>query len=341
MKLSYVLPILRRAGDDGLEELTAYLRWLSQRAEVIVADGSDPDVRKQNGMAWANYVTHIPVTNRPHRYGKVTGVHVGVQAATHEMVIVADDDVRYSERSLREVHRALEWVDLVRPQNYFAPLPWHAAWDTARILVNRAFAGDSPGTLALRRSFFIRMGGYSEEAMYDNLELIRTVTAHGGRVADRPDIYVRRRPSTARRFWEQRPRQAYDDFAQPMKLAGFLGMLPLAGWALSRSRLSARRLGAMAALPVALAELGRRRHGGVRFFPARSSWLAPLWVIERGLCVWLALFYRLTGGVPYAGTRFRVAAHSVRLLRRRATKPMTSVAERSVTRTPATTQGYD
>ena len=37
--------------------------------------------------------------------------------------------------------------DLVRPQNYFEPLPWHARWDTARTLLNRGLGRDYPGTL--------------------------------------------------------------------------------------------------------------------------------------------------------------------------------------------------
>lgn len=336
MKLSYVLPLLRRPGEGGLDELTDYLNWLSRRVEVIVADGSSPELQKLHESLWPD-VVHVAVTNRPRRYGKVTGVHAGMERATHETVIIADDDVRYSERSLRQIRRAMEFADLVRPQNYFAPLPWHAAWDTSRILLNRAFGSDSPGTLAVRRCFFWEMGGYSEEAMYDNLELIRTVAAHRGRVSDRPDIYVHRFPSTTRRFWEQRPRQAYDDFAQPGKLVGFLALLP--GLALSRG-LSRRRVVAAASITVALAEWGRRRHEGRRYFPSRTSWFAPLWVLERGICSWLALFYRFTGGVPYAGTRFRVAAHSMRKLRRSAaTKPVAPVTQRSLAGAAATTQG--
>ncbi|HEY1853383.1 MAG TPA: hypothetical protein VGG40_02245 [Solirubrobacterales bacterium] len=60
-----------------------------------------------------------------------------------------------------------------------------------------------------------------------------------------------------------------------------------------------------------LAEFGRRRGGGTRVFPASSSVLAPLWVLERGACAWLALAARLRrGGVLYAGSRIRRAASS-------------------------------
>ena len=217
-------------------------------------------------------------------------------------------------------------------------MPWYAAWDTARTLLNRALAADSPGTLGVRRSFFVAMGGYSDEVMYENLELIRTVTAHGGRVAERPDIYVRRLPGTLRRFLEQRPRQAYDDFAQPGKLIGFLSVVPAIGW--TRLARSGRGVALAALATVGVAEAGRRRHGGRRFFPARTSWFAPLWFAERAVCVWLAFLYRICGGVPYAGTRFRVPANSLSELRRRAgPRAVTPVAHGSVAGKAAAAQG--
>jgi len=339
VQVSYILPIRRTAGEPGIDELAGYLRWLSEHVEVIVADGSDPDAFAENRDAWGPYVTHLGVRNRPSRYGKVTGVHVGMEAATHEAVIIADDDVRYSRRSLEHMAEALRATDLARPQNYFDPLPWYAAWDTGRILVNRALAADSPGTLGVRRAFFGAMGGYSDEVMYENLELIRTVEAHGGRVTHCPNIYVRRLPGTFRRFLEQRPRQAYDDFAQPLKMAGFLAVLPLLAW-MARDRKTRRLLPLAGAATVAMAEFGRRRHDGRRFFPARTSWYAPAWVVERSLCVWLALAYRISGGVPYAGTRFRIPAHSMSELRRRAgTRTVASVAHGGGARPAAAAEG--
>ena len=65
--------------------------------------------------------------------------------------MIADDDVRYEPAALRRAAELLDEHDLVRPQNFFEPLPWHARWDTARTLLNRGFGRDYPGTLAVRR----------------------------------------------------------------------------------------------------------------------------------------------------------------------------------------------
>ena len=60
----------------------------------------------------------------PMRNGKVHGVLTGLRLASHENVVLADDDVRYSVELLSELVAELEFADVVRPQNFFAPLPW-------------------------------------------------------------------------------------------------------------------------------------------------------------------------------------------------------------------------
>jgi hypothetical protein len=66
---------------------------------------------------------------------------------------------------------------------------------------------------------------------------------------------------------------------------------------------------------IALAEVGRRRAGGARVFPASAALWAPVWAAERAVTVWLALVMRLRGGVTYRGTRLWRAATPVRRLR--------------------------
>ncbi len=317
--IEYVLP-LRWNDDAGLPELVAYLRWLSSRADVTVVDGSDPEVFDRHARAFAGLARHVPPDgDLDFANGKVNGVTTGLRMARHEAVVIADDDVRYDDCALRRVAGLLATHDLVRPQNYFAPLPWHARWDTARSLINRAFGADYPGTLGIRRSTFRRMGGYDGDVLFENLELIRTLRAHGGVEARPVDLFVRRLPCDRARFWNQRVRQAYDDFAEPARLAAVLSLLPATAVAAVAAVRYDRRWWAvpagMAVAAVAVAEIGRRRGDG-RVFPRTGALFAPLWLAERAVCGWLAVGARLTrGGVHYAGRRLRTAAHSERHLR--------------------------
>ncbi len=237
-----------------------------------------------------------------------------MRAAGAERVIIADDDVRYDEDSLARVLALLDDADLVIPQNYFRPLPWHAAWDSARTLINRSVGMDYPGTLAVRRGAFFAAGCYDGDVIFENLELIRTMWAAGARVRQAPEVYVRRLPPSARRFAGQRVRQAYDSLAQPPRLAAELALLPAIALAAAGRRYAV--LGTAAAAAVGLAEIGRRRHGGKAVFSPVIPLLAPAWVAERSVCGWLALGSRLRGGVRYCGQRLPRAATPAVVLRR-------------------------
>jgi hypothetical protein len=313
---SYVLPI-RWADDEGLDDLTAYVRSLPDWVEVIVIDGSPATLFERHGAAWAPFARHLrpdPALETP--MGKVGGVLTGIREASHEAVVIADDDVRYDEHSLIRAVQLLGLVDCVRPQNYFDPLPWHALWDTGRALLNRSLGADFPGTLAVRRASLLAAGGYDGDVIFENLELIRTIRAAGGTVLSPLDLYVARRPPTAGHFLSQRVRQAYDDFAIPARMAAWLAVLPGLGAAALRHRW--RPPAAATAGLIALAEVGRRRAGGREHFPPVASFLAPLWVLERGACSWLAVRERLArGGIPYGDGVVPRAASSMRRLRRR------------------------
>lgn len=348
----YVLPLRWDDDDDAdadaaLSELAAYLQVLSALIDVTVVDGSAPAAFARHASAFPAAVRHLPVEPRPGRNGKVAGVMTGVRASRHERIVLGDDDVRYDAAALATVVELLGVADVVTPQNFFAPLPWHARWDTARILLNRALAHDYPGTLALRRSA-LPEEGYDGDVLFENLELIRTVRAAGGTHLAADDCLVARRPPSASHFLRQRVRQAYDSFAQPGRLAAELLILPVV---LVLAVRAPRWLPALGAVAVAAAEAGRRRgdaraevrrrgdgvrHGGAhvevrrrgdgrrhrgrrtrRAFPATSALWAPLWLLERGVCAWIAVGLRLRGGVRYSDGRVARAGNSLRALRAR------------------------
>jgi len=308
-RVSYVLPI-KVADRADLGDLTPYLHWLASQCDVVVVDGSPADVFNAHTRAWGGVVRHLRVSSRT-RNGKVAGVLDGVAAATTPYVVIADDDVRYDKSSLEAVVSRLDGCAAVVPQNYFEPRPWHAHWDTARTLVNRAFGSDYAGTVAVRRECLVATRGYCGAVLFENLELLRTLGAHGFDVRHAPDIFVVRRPPTSAHFARQRVRQAYDSRAQPSRMAVELVILPglLAAFTRRRSVLAA-----MLASTVVVAAVGRGRGSGGQVFGWRSCLWAPVWVTERGVSCWVALASALRGGVRYGGGRLFIAAHAMEVL---------------------------
>jgi len=302
-----VLPIRRDAVTPD-PDLDRYLHRLADEVdEVVVVDGSPADVFADHARRWADAVGHVvpdaAIADPP---DKPVGVVTGARAAGHDVVVVADDDVRWTLPDLADAAGRMDETDLLRPHNRFDPMPWHARWDTGRTLVNRAFGGDWPGTLLVRRSYVV--DGYGRDVLFENLDLARTVIARGGRVAVARDLVVVRRPPSAGWFLRQRVRQAYDEMARPWHLGCQLALLPVAV-------LGGRR--AVAGLGVAaivVAEVGRRR-GGARGFPPTAALWAPAWLAERAVCSWAAVVARARGGVRYRGRRVVRAATPLRRLR--------------------------
>lgn len=314
--VDYVLP-LKWSDDNGLAELATYLRSISERVRVTVVDGSPPIQHRRHREVLPEAVNILAVDKNLALNGKVAGILTALPTLTASKIIIADDDVRYTSDNLAQISRQLDDYALVRPQNYFvaetmSELPWHAQWDTARTLLNRAVGSDYPGTLAVRREYLAP--GYDGDVLFENLELIRTVKARGGRELRANDLYVPRRPPTTRGFLNQRVRQAYDSLCQPGRLAVELLILPLT--VVTATRHPPTLLYGVTGVILA-AEVGRRRHNGSLVFPTTASLWAPVWVLERGLCIWFALVHRIRGGMRYHHVRLQKAAHSFRTLRRR------------------------
>ncbi|MDB5069928.1 MAG: hypothetical protein JWM87_1039, partial [Candidatus Eremiobacteraeota bacterium] len=253
---TYVLPIRRTALVSCDEELCAYLDALTRLLPVVVVDGSPPEIFARHAATWPRSIVHVPVDEdrRIDLNGKVAGVVTGLRRVRTAKAVIADDDVRYDPFALRRIAALLDHAGVVRPQNVFVPAPWHAVVDTGRTLIARATGGDWPGTLGLRMDVYRRVGGYDGDVLFENLELVRTLRAAGGRELVAFDLFVARRPPSPHHYLRQRVRQAYDEIARPGRLAAQLALVPLL--ALGTYRFGARAPVALALVAMLLAETG-------------------------------------------------------------------------------------
>ncbi len=293
LPISYVLPLYAK-DDLDLTDLWAYLGELCELVDdLIVVDNSCASAFSRHKRDAVPGIRHLApelsTTN-----GKVANVVTGLRHARHEIVVIADDDVRWSRANLEHACARSAGNVVVRPQNYFHPVRWHTCVDGARTLLSRLTGGDWPGTLVVRRSVFEHAGGeYRGDVLFENLQLVRTLRAAGAREDIARDLYVERRPPTDAHFWSQQVRQAYDELARPLRMAAFLAVAPAVLFAVGRGRMSELMLAAAAV--VAAAEAGRRMWGGHRYFPAVSVGLAPIWLLWRSACAWIA-FGRVPSG---------------------------------------------
>ena len=201
---SFIVPI-RRVQVDPLEveRLADYFKLLRLAGcEVLIVDGSPKPIFKEHRKSWQGFSRHIaPDPKYTYLNGKVNGVHTGVDLASCERIILADDDIRYRAADVKRMCKLLDKFEMVRPQNFIAPLPWWARLETARILINRAVlrAGDYPGTCGFRRSTMRRVGPYDGDVLFDNEEIVRHFALNGVEINYALDFFY---PQTSSHVYE-------------------------------------------------------------------------------------------------------------------------------------------
>lgn len=306
-RCTYLLPI-RRTGFSATEsaELANYFRTLNDAGcDVVVIDGSPAPVFQQHREAWHSLCRHEEVDGSfGYLNDKVNGIHTGVKLAAVEKIILADDDIRYAPSEIDRVCELLDNFEVVRPQNFLAPLPWWARMEAARMLINRATLriADYPGTCAFRRDTMLRVGHYDGDVLFDNEEIIRHFARAGATISYATNLFVPKRPPNFRKWIEQRPRQAYEDFGLREKTALFFS-LPIVAlvtgftWGAKGLLVSSLILSAIA---IALAVAGRLRGRASAYFPWSVCLFAPLWIVERSFSTYWALYWHFTrGGYPF------------------------------------------
>jgi hypothetical protein len=270
------------------------------KCEVIVLDASSEHTfaRHRRVLCWVS--RHVAARPR-HRglSGAVDPLRAAVDFASCDKVIVAQPAVRYDAKAIDELCARLDVHESVEPQDYLQPLPWWSGIEAGRILVHRAIEPASQGTTFAFRRNAVR-----------GLRDLERVHA--------PDVFVRRLPPSADQWMRDRARLADEEFNFPIKTAFFLALIPLAILlaAAGGIRLAGGYASAIAFASIALAVRGRV--GASPFFPLRACLYAPLWVLERSLSVYWALFRKLRSAEFGAG---REAAEEINARWRSAHQP--------------------
>jgi hypothetical protein len=302
-----LLPIRRETFSVSEAEILAgYFQTLAEAGcEVLVVDGSPGATFDAHHRAWSANCRHAPVDSRfACSNGKVNGIRTGIGMASFDNIIVADDDIRYRAEQIALVCQRLEKFHVVRPQNFIMPLPWWARIETARMLINRATlrAGDYPGTCAFRRSAVLRVGDYDGDVLFDNEEMIRHFARCGLTIDYQINLFVEKNAPSFEKWIEQRPRQAYEDFALRGKTIFFASIVPLAVFLAVVGKFRFLIFGCTLLVigSIAVAAAGRLRGKGVTVFPGSTCWFAPLWILERALSTYVAFCWRIfRGGYPF------------------------------------------
>ncbi|MEA2236233.1 MAG: hypothetical protein QOC81_957 [Thermoanaerobaculia bacterium] len=281
---------------SDLRDLAAYLSTLSvSGCEVVVADGSPAMAFDENAKILRWVGRHAAVRPRHRSFsGAIDPIRAAIDFAGCEKVVVASQNVRYDEQAIDSLCTLLDTHEVVEPQDYFDPLPWWSGIEAGRMLVHRGVdpLPDHGVTFGMRK-WPVRGLRTIDAAWSNGDDPVRRLASQGAEVFSAVDVFVRRMPPVLSEWLRERPQQADDDFAMPLKTVFFFALLPMAALlaVVGGARLAGGYAGAVICASMVLAIRGRM--GASAFFPMRACLAAPLWVLERSVSVYWALFRKL------------------------------------------------
>jgi len=285
------------ASAEELRKLANYLSTLGLAdVDVVVLDPAPRLQFELNSRVLRWVGRHLPVKPEYRTLsGTVDIIRAAVDVAGCEKVIVAAEDVRYTPEAIGQLCDLLDLHEVVEPQDYLDPLPWWGGIEAGRILVHRGIEPqpDHGATFGFRRAAIRSLRSLGAADLHD--DQTRRLASVGVEVHAAPEVFVRRQPGQLTEWIHERARQAGDDFVLPVKSAFFFALVPVLVLlaALGGTQLAGSYAGIVAFASVALAMRGRI--GATTFFPLRAVLFAPVWVFERSVSVYWALFQRIRG----------------------------------------------
>lgn len=299
-RCSYVVVVESSAASmPDLRELGNYLSTLGTAGcDVVVLDPSPRMLFELNGRILRWVARHVAVgPEHCTSAGTLDCLRAAAAVAACEKVIVASEDVRYTPAAIGQLCDLLETHEVVEPQDYLDPLPWWGSVEAGRILLHRGIEPqpDHGATFGFRRGTVRALRALN---LIDDRDPARRLANAGAEVYAASDVFVRREPGAFEDWLEERPRIAGNDFALPFKSAFFFSLVP---FLLLLGVFGGMRLAGVYAGVVGFSSVGlalRGRAGARAFFPLRACLFAPLWVMERSVSVYWALFRKLRGVEP-------------------------------------------
>ncbi|HUR79651.1 MAG TPA: hypothetical protein VM733_02730 [Thermoanaerobaculia bacterium] len=295
-RCSYVVHVQSAtASASELRELATYFSSLGVAGCDVVILDSSPRLQFELNARILRWVgRHVAVRSEYRAPGGVDLVRAAISYAACEKVIIANEDVRYTTEAIAQLCELLEMHEVVEPQDYLDPMPWWSGIDAGRMLIHRGIEPqpDHGATFGFRRSAIRGLRGLPSSPDAHARRLI----AVGAEVHSASDVFVRREPAPLSEWMTSRPRLAGDDFTLPFKTAFFFSLVPVL---LLLAAMGGPRFAGVYASVIAFAAVGLAARGragtAAMHFPLRACLFAPLWVLERSMSVYWALFNKLRG----------------------------------------------
>ena len=192
---SIIVPVLHEA--PGINDLIGHLRKLefAEQSELIVVDGSEKEATRRA-------ITEGKVHCIPSPPGRAIQMNAGAAVAAGDILIFLHADTRLPNDALRRIGLVMEDggvlggafnLGIDSPRWIYRCI---AAIASLRSRLTRIPYGDQ--AIFIRRDIFLRLGGYPEIPIMEDVAFMRRIRQEGGRIRIIPRCVI-----TSPRRWEQ------------------------------------------------------------------------------------------------------------------------------------------
>ena len=243
--------------------------------------------------------------------GKLNSVRSGLQLASHDMILLLDDDFRPTAATLDSLKAELEKSPCLKCMvAYISPTVTDLINSCGIFCVNTMTAQRQfCGHIGFHHSIMKRVGFPSSDGLFDELVIERAFQKSGMTAGYARNVFLEIITHGRAKFFEQRLRYAYENMAYPFRFICYLLVCPLLillGWLVSLTAV----FGAVLLITVCVTIIclvGQRKYAANRY-PRWTFLLACCWFWPYTIYSWLAIISYCRGGILFGGRRVRSPA---------------------------------
>ncbi|GAB5534255.1 MAG: TIGR04283 family arsenosugar biosynthesis glycosyltransferase [Rubricoccaceae bacterium] len=174
-RVSVVIPTLNEAGH--IADTLRSIEDASGQLDVIVADGDSTDgtLDRVREIAPSGQIVYAP-------RGRARQMNAGAELATGSVLLFLHADTRLPHRAIRDIREALSDASVAggcfRTTFDDTQSVWMRLWQARMWMRWHRFAFGDRG-LFVRRSVFDAIGGFPDQPIFEDLDMVRAIRQHG------------------------------------------------------------------------------------------------------------------------------------------------------------------
>ncbi|MDY7989860.1 hypothetical protein UY286_04925 [Paenibacillus polymyxa] len=319
MNISIVIPIKVKK-ETNLDGFITYIKNISNSlvnddVQIVISDGSNLEIASKlhGDLAYLKNVTHFMLEEeyRTGRNDKLNGIYAALKVSKFDNILLIDDHFRITRATLFSLSRYYLIYDLFKTMPKFEKYPVSALIDLCGIYIINLmdYRKQYCGHLAFKKSLYMKVGFPDRDGLFDEFIMEEKLREYNFSIGFVRDVAIEAvQENSVNKFFEQRIRYAYENFAFPLRTALFLTILPLTLLLfLSNYIMAIKFIVAISITTITVAGIGQLIYNREAKAPKFTFLFGVFWFWFYPFTTWIALFKFFSGGVYFGNRKIKRA----------------------------------